>query len=164
MEGKAGSLASWPCEEEHGALSLQDRVSRMKEARVLGTVVWDISVKRAAFWYCTPNLNQVFVRDASAVRPVVFSRWGLRLNAASLICFNWQLGKIPKYLMTFYSISEIGGCFFQEFTWNDISKVHVTVDQTKWQKNVEYFPEMLSVLWNILCLQSCANAVIFNTG
>lgn len=38
--------------------------------------------------------------------------------------------------MTFYSISEIGGCFFQEFTWNDISKVHVPVDQTKWQKNV----------------------------
>lgn len=127
VERKAGSLGFWNCEQECVALSLQGRVSQIKEAKVLGAVVWDVSVKRAAFRYCTANLNQIFVRVASAVRPTFFSRWGLKWNAASLICFNWQLGKTPKCFMTFYSISEIVGCFFQEFTWNDISKVRVTV-------------------------------------
>lgn len=39
VESKAGSLGFWSCEEEPVALSLQLRVSQVKEAHVLRAVV-----------------------------------------------------------------------------------------------------------------------------
>lgn len=122
MEGRAGSPDFGNGEEERVALSLQDRESQVNEAKVLR------SLRHFCEKICLLVLNSRFLLGFLMQQDLlVFSQWRLKWNAAALIYFNWQLGKSLKYFMTFYCISQIVGCFFQKFTWNDISEVYVTV-------------------------------------